>query len=195
MVDDRRTSKRKSRPIASSDDCCKSFQGIGHRLLESILPPLSRSSSSSSRPISAPEDHCHQPSKATGPSKKKMKRKDVLLLHPKSNQKLAKAEKKAVSSASASASSLNSSKCFLKVHGIGEAPFLMELVAYDTIKTVRSLLSNVLRSEFIKLNRDSADFKLFIGFPRRMLNDDSKSLGDLGLVPNGVLHLVQCATL
>ena len=87
-------------------------------------------------------------------------------------------------------------KCLLKVHGIGDAPFLMELVTYDTVKTVRSLLSNVLKSEYIKQNRckhvndncPSPDhFKLYVGFPRRILNDDSKSLGDLGLVPNGVI--------
>lgn len=96
-----------------------------------------------------------------------------------------------------------SQKCFLKVHGIGDAPFLMELVAYDTIKTVRSLLGNVLKNEFIKHNSTSLpasssnhnEFKLFTGFPRRSLNDDSKSLGDLGLVPNGVLHLVRTATI
>ena len=95
-------------------------------------------------------------------------------------------------------------KCLLKVHGIGESPFLMELVPYDTIKTVRSLLGNVLKNEFIKQNSlptavsikessssTNSEFKLFTGFPRRMLCDDSKSLGDLGLVPNGVLHLVR----
>ena len=38
-------------------------------------------------------------------------------------------------------------KCFLKVHGIGQTPFLMELVPYDTIKTVRNLLTNVLKNE------------------------------------------------
>ena len=37
-------------------------------------------------------------------------------------------------------------KCLLKVHGIGETPFLMELVPYDTIKTVRNLLTNVLKN-------------------------------------------------
>lgn len=98
---------------------------------------------------------------------------------------------------SANACGKASQKCFLKVHGIGDAPFLMELVAYDTIKTVRSLLGNVLKNEFIKHNSTSLpasnhnEFKLFTGFPRRLLNDDSKSLGDLGLVPNGVLHLVR----
>ena len=39
-------------------------------------------------------------------------------------------------------------------------------------------------------NKDEA-FVLFTGYPRHVLNDDSKSLGDLGLVPNGVLHLVR----
>ncbi len=87
----------------------------------------------------------------------------------------------------------------------------MELVSYDTIKTVRSVLANVLRMEYVKQNKtnqihnknhninnnnnnnknDPDQFNLFMGFPRTRLNDDSKSLGDLGLVPNGVLHLVQ----
>ena len=61
-----------------------------------------------------------------------------------------KNEKKALTSANASLK--DTEKCFLKVHGIGDAPFLMELVSYDTIKTVRSLLGNVLKSEFIKHN-------------------------------------------
>ena len=93
-------------------------------------------------------------------------------------------------------------KCLLKVHGIGETPFLMELVPYDTIKTVRNLLTNVLKNEYIKQNREASNsttaaedaFILFTGFPRHVLNDDSKSLGDLGLVPNGVLHLVRNTT-
>ena len=74
----------------------------------------------------------------------------------------------------------------------------MELVPYDTIKTVRNLLTNVLKNEFVKHHTNTATntaiedtFVLFTGFPREVLNDDSKSLGDLGLVPNGVLHLVK----
>ena len=35
------------------------------------------------------------------------------------------------------------------------------------------------------------EFKLYTGYPRRILSDDSKSLGDLGLAPNGILHLVR----
>ena len=61
-----------------------------------------------------------------------------------------KNEKKALTSANASLKA--SEKCFLKVHGIGDSPFLMELVSYDTIKTVRSLLGNVLKSEFVRKN-------------------------------------------
>ena len=55
--------------------------------------------------------------------------------------------------------------------------------------------------EYIKQNREASNstaaedaFILFTGFPRHVLNDDSKSLGDLGLVPNGVLHLVRNTT-
>ena len=127
------------------------------------------------------------------PTKKKQMTKTASsrdLLHKYNHRNKGKAP--SLTSSTASSNGKASEKCFLKVHGIGDAPFLMELVAYDTIKTVRNLLANVLKSEFIRNNTlDQADFKLFTGFPRRILNDDSKSLGDLGLVPNGVLHLVR----
>ena len=34
-------------------------------------------------------------------------------------------------------------------------------------------------------------YTVYTGYPRRVLNDDSKSLGDLGLLPTGILHLVR----
>ena len=41
----------------------------------------------------------------------------------------------------------------------------------------------------IQVTPPSAPFELFSTFPRQRLLDDSQTLGDLGLVPSGVLHL------
>ena len=70
--------------------------------------------------------------------------------------------------------------------------------------TFRNYHTNLtwLSSQYIKQNRGDNNpnisnsnkeeaFVLFTGYPRHVLNDDSKSLGDLGLVPNGVLHMVR----
>ena len=194
-----------------------SSQGVGHRLESpSLLPPLSSSSTAAdlkngnsqaqaSRPISAPYHQEVKKSPKKKPIAKAASSRDLHRDYP------SKSKKAVVSSTTHHAGAKSTEKCFLKVHGIGDAPFLMELVTYDTIKTVRSLLANVLKSEYIKQNRfadchssvssslpnsaatqpQTEHFKLFMGFPRRLLNDDSKSLGDLGLVPNGVLHLVR----
>ena len=177
-----------------------------------MLPPLSSTSpadlkngnnQAQARPISAPYHQEVKKSPKKKPIAKAASSRDLHRDYPSKS-------KKAVVSTTHHAGAKSTEKCFLKVHGIGDAPFLMELVTYDTIKTVRSLLANVLKSEYIKQNRFDASvsslphtapqppttaqtehFKLFMGFPRRLLNDDSKSLGDLGLVPNGVLHLVR----
>ena len=199
-------------------------KGVGHRLESpSLLPPLqssktlssSASSSAASsadekngnnpRPISAPDNHIPEVVKKS-PKKKAIVKaassRDLLHHRDYCSSKSKKAPQVAISGNPSGAKS-QADKCLLKVHGIGDAPFLMELVTYDTIKTVRSLLSNVLKSEYIKQNRcivndychsststmmpNPDHFKLYVGFPRRVLNDDSKSLGDLGLVPNGVI--------
>ena len=170
----------------------------------SPLPPLSSktpsaSSSASSdekngnRPISAPYDN-HIPEVKKSPKKK------AITKAASSRDLLSKSKKAQHQNPASGAKNSTADKCLLKVHGIGDAPFLMELVTYDTVKTVRSLLANVLKSEYIKQNRSSMSmpnpdhFKLYVGFPRRLLNDDSKSLGDLGFWPNGVLHLVRSKT-
>ena len=44
--------------------------------------------------------------------------------------------------------------------------------------------SNIPFCPYIKMS-------MYTGYPRRVLNDDSKSLGDLGLLPTGILHLVR----
>lgn len=199
---------------SSSSLSKKAFQGVGRRLedrpssaKQGVLPPLLSPTSSSDtstnknspRPISAPfSDKAVAAtllSKGSGqrsksPTKKAPHGKLFKSQSSKELQKCNKTTKKAKAKET----------CYLKVHGIGDSPFLLELVAYDTVKTVRGLLANVVKMEYVKQNRDQSlpnnsmmdqDFKLFMGFPRHLLNDDSKSLGDLGLVPNGVLHLVR----
>ena len=200
-------------------------KGVGHRLESpSLLPPLqssktlssSASSSAASsadekngnnpRPISAPDNHIPEVVKKS-PKKKAIVKaassRDLLHHHRDYSSSKSKKSPQVAISGNPSGAKSQADKCLLKVHGIGDAPFLMELVTYDTIKTVRSLLSNVLKSEYIKQNRcivndychsststmmpNPDHFKLYVGFPRRVLNDDSKSLGDLGLVPNGVI--------
>ena len=98
--------------------------------------------------------------------------------------------------------------CQLKIHGIEDSPFLLDLVSYDTVKTLRGVLSNLVKtnriSKFLKQNHiKSKDvktggdekpttepiFQLYFGLPKQRLSDDSKTLADLGLSPNGVLHM------
>merc|ERR1712025_1567045 len=109
--------------------------------MNSTLPPLPSptSSSSKSRPLSDSDT-----------DNKSSPKKKQTIKAAKYNHFRNKNEKKALTSANASLKA--SEKCFLKVHGIGDSPFLMELVSYDTIKTVRSLLGNVLKSEFVRKN-------------------------------------------
>ena len=100
---------------------------------------------------------------------------------------------------------------------------MLDLVSYDTVKTLRGLVANVLRAQAIeeknrssraayKSNNNSLQhfspppdqdgkisagerdhhprFGLYTqGVPKVKLTDDSLTLGDLGLCPNGVLHV------
>ena len=97
--------------------------------------------------------------------------------------------------------------CQLKIHGIEESPFLLELVSYDTVKTLRGVLANVIKTNHIskfynkrappvkskdgKPDEKATEpmFQLYFGLPKQRLSDDSKTLGDLGLSPNAVLHM------
>ena len=98
--------------------------------------------------------------------------------------------------------------CQLKIHGIEDSPFLLDLVSYDTVKTLRGVLSNLVKtnriSKFLKPThakpkdgKTGGDekptvepiFQLYFGLPKQRLSDDSKTLADLGLSPNGVLHM------
>merc|ERR1739846_26351 len=36
--------------------------------------------------------------------------------------------------------------CQLKIHGIEDSPFLLDLVSYDTVKTLRGVLANVIKT-------------------------------------------------
>ena len=112
----------------------------------------------------------------------------------------------------------NNKNCHLKIHGIDDGPLLLELVSYDTVKTLRGVLANLLKvRQLEKMRRKSAyksstttsaaataevakqpsspamvkepQFSLYMGIPRHKLTDDSLTLGDLGLAPNGVLHV------
>ena len=100
---------------------------------------------------------------------------------------------------------VNDNKCQLKIHGIDDAPFLLELVSYDTVKTLRGVLANVLKAQQLEKQRRKSTYKsqqtevvdvtkepsftLYFGLPKQKLTDDSLTLGDLGLAPNGVLHV------
>ena len=98
--------------------------------------------------------------------------------------------------------------CQLKIHGIEESPFLLDLVSYDTVKTLRGVLANLIKtnriSKFLKQTQVKPKdgkpvgdekptmepiFQLYFGLPKQRLSDDSKTLADLGLSPNGVLHM------
>ena len=99
--------------------------------------------------------------------------------------------------------------CQLKIHGIEDSPFLLDLVSYDTVKTLKGVLGNVIKtnriSKFIRhtsvkskdVKAGGGDekptiepmFQLYFGIPKQRLSDESKTLGDLGLSPNGVLHM------
>ena len=98
---------------------------------------------------------------------------------------------------------------------------MLDLVSYDTVKTLRGLVANVLKAQAIEEknrssraayksnnslqhfptppdedgksaagDRDHPRFGLYTqGVPKVKLTDDSLTLGDLGLCPNGVLHV------
>ncbi len=91
-------------------------------------------------------------------------------------------------------------RCLIKVMGVGGGvgggngssppPLLLELVAYDTVRTLRGVLANHLRQR--GQHRGAAGTALAVevfaaGGAR--LDDDSAALGDLGLVPTGVVHV------
>ena len=90
-------------------------------------------------------------------------------------------------------SSSSNDVCHLKIFGLGRDPFLLELVSYDTVKTLRGVISNLLKSQKIGKSKigDKEMFKLFTSFPRKLIDDDSMTLGDLNFLPNGVVHLIQ----
>ncbi|TRY63865.1 hypothetical protein TCAL_14348 [Tigriopus californicus] len=83
--------------------------------------------------------------------------------------------------------------CHLKVMGLAGFPLILELVAYDTVRTLIGLLRNQLqlhRQEGEDVDKH-AELQMFSSFPRHRLDlDVSMTLGDLGLLPRAVLHVV-----
>lgn len=77
----------------------------------------------------------------------------------------------------------------IKVLGMDSQAFLLTLVSYDTIKTLRGIIFNHLKSEG-KVNTIS-EFNLFVSFPRRKLDrsKDAMTLAELKLIPNSVIHV------
>ena len=66
-------------------------------------------------------------------------------------------------------------------------PLLLHLVSYDTVKTVRGLIANHLRSAGVAPFKS---FELFGSFPRKNLAKNSnQSLAEVGLAPSGVIHV------
>jgi hypothetical protein len=67
-------------------------------------------------------------------------------------------------------------------------------VSYDTVKTLRSVIENLVRTHKIggKVFADTsaATFQMFTTFPRRLVDDDSMTLADLNFLPNGVIHVI-----
>lgn len=80
--------------------------------------------------------------------------------------------------------------CSLKIFGLARDPFLLELVSYDTVKTLRGVVQNLVRTQKIGAKFEKENMKLFSSFPRRLIDDDSMTLADLNLFPNGVIHVV-----
>lgn len=84
--------------------------------------------------------------------------------------------------------------CHLKVMGLAGFPLILELVAYDTVRTLIGLLRNQLqlhRQEGEDVDDKHAELQMFSSFPRQRLDlDVSMTLGDLGLLPRAVLHVV-----
>jgi uncharacterized coiled-coil protein SlyX len=86
--------------------------------------------------------------------------------------------------------------CQLKIHGIEDSPFLLDLVTYDTVKTLKGVLGNLIKtnriSKFLRQttsvkSKDAkagggdekptteAIFQLYFGIPKQRLSDDSKT--------------------
>ena len=63
------------------------------------------------------------------------------------------------------------------------SPLLLELVGYDTVKTLKGVLANCLGIEEVN------QLDLFTVHPRKRLDEDSLTLSEVGMTPNGVLHL------
>ena len=185
------------------------FSGIGRRLQsrpgsasQTCLPPISSQSPSSisSRPDSVSS---FKMKKSTDPLKPKLlpnlMNKEISsskkkLVKPKNNdselKKYAPFKRTPMKGGpNVDPSSSNVDVCHLKIFGLGRDPFLLELVSYDTVKTLRGVISNILKSAKVEIFSPSPDFKLFTSFPRRAIDDDSMTLGDLNFLPNGVIHV------
>ena len=85
--------------------------------------------------------------------------------------------------------SKSKSACHIKVLGLGSDTLLLELVDYDTVKTLRGVIRNHLLSTAASKSPKEIQFDMFSSFPRRKLDDDSLTLNDLSLAPNGVVHV------
>ena len=94
------------------------------------------------------------------------------------------------STSSLVATSTSSDSCNLKIFGLARDPFLLELVSYDTVKTLRGVVLNLLRTQKLGGKFENDAFRLFSSFPRRLIDDDSMTLADLNFVPNGVIHVM-----
>ena len=73
----------------------------------------------------------------------------------------------------------------IKVMGLDvDEELRLNLVAHDTIRTLKGLLANYAFKE-------TSDFKLYSPFPRRKLDSEpTLTLDEVGLAPNGVVHVV-----
>jgi hypothetical protein len=186
------------------------FSGIGRRLLsrpgsasQTILPPISKSPtiSNSSRPdsVSSKLKTLTKPKLSPNSAKESKKKlinnnnnKSTTNVKPKNDDSPLK--RYAPFKVNGVPSLSSNDVCHLKIFGLAKDPFLLELVSYDTVKTLRGVISNLLKSQKIgkpKMVEKKESFKLFTSFPRKLIDDDSMTLGDLNFLPNGVVHVIQ----
>ena len=211
LVDDRRFEIGNRVGLGTSP-----FFGIGRKLqsrpssaAQTLFPPISKSPtiSISSRPESSSSSIKNVKTFKSEPVKSKALTKDStsakkrqlqpasLSLNKESSELKKYAPFKRSSNKGApSSSSISRDFCQLKIFGLSRDPFLLELVSYDTVKTLKGVISNLIRtqakSNFPKKSENlNLSFKLFTAYPRRPIDDDSMTLGDLNLLPSGVIHI------
>eukprot|EP00090_Calanus_glacialis_P008686 TRINITY_DN17048_c0_g1_i2.p1 TRINITY_DN17048_c0_g1~~TRINITY_DN17048_c0_g1_i2.p1 ORF type:complete len:432 (+),score=99.02 TRINITY_DN17048_c0_g1_i2:121-1416(+) len=67
----------------------------------------------------------------------------------------------------------------VKVIGLTDTPLVVDLLSFDTIRTLYRVIQSML---------PAAKFRLYTGLPKIMVADKSHTLEDLGMVPRGVLY-------